>query len=136
MKYFTPLAQSTTQQVLMLYNHLWRNVTIRQWIIKIVIFYFSDQRNKLTKTEGGRYLMSQYSNSGIRENHSRLSRRSKKSIQKLLSDNRMTYCLHQISHNQASFCGDGVVQKGEVTSKYKYNHFYNYNNYCSKIDVP
>ena len=58
--------------------------------------------------------MSQYSNSGIRENHSRLSPRSKKAVQKVLSDTRMTYCLHSINNNEASFCGDGVIQNGEV----------------------
>ena len=58
--------------------------------------------------------MSQYSNSGIRENHSRLSPRSKKAVQKVLSDTRMTYCLHRINTNEASFCGDGVIQNGEV----------------------
>ena len=36
---------------------------------------FSDKHGKRTKNYGGRYLMSQYSNSGIRENHSRLSPR-------------------------------------------------------------
>ena len=75
---------------------------------------FSDKHGKRTKNYGGRYLMSQYSNSGIRENHSRLSPRSKKAVQKVLSDTRMTYCLHRINNNDASFCGDGVIQNGEV----------------------
>ena len=58
--------------------------------------------------------MSQYSNSGIRENHSKLSPRSKRAVQKVLSDSRMTYCLHKLNNNAAPFCGDGVVQNGEV----------------------
>ena len=58
--------------------------------------------------------MSQYSNSGIRENHSKLSPKSKKAVQKILSDTRMTYCLHEIDNRVVSFCGDGVVQAGEV----------------------
>ena len=58
--------------------------------------------------------MSQYSNSGIRENHSKLSPKSKKAVQKILSDTRMTYCLHELDNRVVSFCGDGVVQAGEV----------------------
>ena len=58
--------------------------------------------------------MSQYSNSGIRENHSKLSLKSKKAVQKILSDTRMTYCLHELDNRVVSFCGDGVVQAGEV----------------------
>ena len=58
--------------------------------------------------------MSQYSNSGIRENHSKLSPKSKKAVQKILSDTRMTYCLHEFDNRVVSFCGDGVVQAGEV----------------------
>ena len=65
--------------------------------------------------------MSQYSNSGIRENHSKLSPRSKRAVQKVLSDSRMTYCLHNINSNEASFCGDGVVQNGEVNIMYPIN---------------
>ena len=61
--------------------------------------------------------MSQYSNSGIRENHSKLSPRSKRAVQKVLSDSRMTYCLHKLNNNGAPFCGDGVVQNGEVKKK-------------------
>ena len=61
--------------------------------------------------------MSQYSNSGIRENHSKLSPRSKRAVQKVLSDSRMTYCLHKLNNNAAPFCGDGVVQNGEVKKR-------------------
>ena len=78
---------------------------------------FPDTDRKQTKTYGGRYLMSQYSNSGIRENHARLSPMSKKSVRKILSDSRMTYCLHNVNSNEASFCGDGVVQDGEVLNR-------------------
>lgn len=61
--------------------------------------------------------MSQYSNSGIRENHSKLSPKSRKAVQKILSDTRMTYCLHEIDNRVVSYCGDGVVQAGEVKMK-------------------
>ena len=55
--------------------------------------------------------MSRYSNSGTKENHSRLSHWSKESIREILQDFRMSYCLHNM---KTSFCGDGIVQSGEV----------------------
>jgi len=58
----------------------------------------------------GRYLMSRYSNSGTKENHSRLSAWSKQSIRQILLDRRMSYCLHQM---KTPFCGDGIIQNGE-----------------------
>ena len=68
--------------------------------------------------------MSQYSNSGIRENHARLSPMSKKAVRKILSDSRMTYCLHNVNSNEASFCGDGVVQDGEVLHNFLHNRYF------------
>ena len=58
--------------------------------------------------------MSRYSNSGTRENHSKLSIYSKISIQEILQDPKMSYCLHPSKH---SFCGDGIIQEGEVILK-------------------
>ena len=55
--------------------------------------------------------MSRYSNSGTRENHSKLSIWSKNSIQEVLEDPKMSYCLH---HSKHKFCGDGILQQGEV----------------------
>ena len=66
----------------------------------------------LNNTSSGRYLMSRYSNSGTRENHSKLSTWSKHSIQEVLQDPKMSYCLHQSRHK---FCGDGILQAGEVS---------------------
>ena len=54
--------------------------------------------------------MSRYSNSGTKENHSRLSKWSKESIQEILQDFRMSYCLHDM---KSAFCGDGIIQPGE-----------------------
>ena len=83
-------------------------------MIHDIACFFLDKKNHRAKNFGGRYLMSQYSNSGIRENHSRLSSKSKKAVRKVLSNSDMNYCLHQINQNEASFCGDGIVQQGEV----------------------
>ena len=58
--------------------------------------------------------MSRYSNSGTKENHAKLSFWSKQSIRQILLDQRMSFCLHRID---TPFCGDGIVQEGEVSSK-------------------
>ena len=55
--------------------------------------------------------MSRFSNSGTGENHSRLSIWSKDSIRDVLEDPTMAYCLHNMP---TPFCGDGIVQDGEV----------------------
>jgi len=69
-----------------------------------------DPKDNLKNSPEGRYLMSRYSNSGTKENHSRLSQWSKESIQEILQDFRMSYCLHDM---KSAFCGDGIVQPGE-----------------------
>ena len=55
--------------------------------------------------------MSRYSNSGTKANHAKLSFWSRQSIREILLDQRMSYCLHPMD---TPFCGDGVVQEGEV----------------------
>ena len=80
------------------------------------ITFFSDLKSSLFLADNlkhspeGRYLMSRYSNSGTKENHSRLSKWSKESIQEILQDFRMSYCLHDM---ESAFCGDGIIQPGE-----------------------
>jgi len=71
-----------------------------------------DPKDTKSNAEGkeGRYLMSRYSNSGTKENHAKLSFWSKQSIRQVLSDQRMSFCLHRVD---TPFCGDGVVQDGE-----------------------
>ena len=73
----------------------------------------SDTKSNAEGKEG-RYLMSRYSNSGTKENHAKLSFWSKQSIRQILLDQRMSFCLHRID---TPFCGDGIVQEGEVSSK-------------------
>ena len=73
--------------------------------------------------------MSRYSNSGTRENHSKLSIYSKISIQEILQDPKMSYCLHPSKH---SFCGDGIIQEGEVILKlfFFFHDFFCEINFC------
>ena len=80
---------------------------------------FADSSSSASQEASGRHLMSRYSNSGTKENHSRLSAWSKQSIREILMDHRMSYCLHNMQH---PFCGDGIVQDGEVKRFY---HFEN-----------
>ena len=93
--------------------------------LRITHIFLTDN---LKNSPEGRYLMSRYSNSGTKENHSRynrnfcyefsrririfyrLSQWSKESIQEILQDFRMSYCLHDM---KSAFCGDGIVQPGE-----------------------
>ena len=81
---------------------------------KLHPYLIADYPDAYNKTLSGRYLMSRYSNSGTRENHSKLSVYSKISIQEILQDPKMSYCLHPSKH---SFCGDGIIQEGEVILK-------------------
>ena len=62
--------------------------------------------------------MSRYSNSGTKANHAKLSFWSRQSIRQILLDQRMSFCLHPMN---TPFCGDGVVQEGEVNLKYYFN---------------
>jgi hypothetical protein len=93
--------------------------------------------------------MSRYSNSGIRENHSKLSHWSKKSIKEILQDPRMSYCLHKLN---SPFCGDGIVQEGEVKNGfhlllavscefvllhiYKFEFWVYYCHVCASLGLP
>ena len=98
MKYYMPLEPVMIPKV----------IEMRFFFHSVIsIFFFTDN---LKNSPEGRYLMSRYSNSGTKENHSRLSKWSKESIQEILQDFRMSYCLHDM---KSAFCGDGIIQPGE-----------------------
>jgi len=58
----------------------------------------------------GRYLMSKFSNSGLKKNNEVISNCTARSISKIIETPEMSYCLHQ---HQGGYCGDGVVDAWE-----------------------
>ena len=69
-----------------------------------------DTRECRATARHGRYIMSRFSNTGIKRNNEIISNCTARSISTLLSSSEMSYCLHP---RDGGYCGDGVVDHEE-----------------------